>query len=338
MNETKYYAGLDIGGSTIKAMLIDGSGQQAGDLVEKRSLVHEGYQRTFAQLNKAVTALLENNSLGPDNLAGVGVDVPAASSNGVIWARANLGEDWPGVNIREEFSRFLGKPVFMTNDGSAAAYGEYALRPDLQSGLLLVAPGTGLGGGLILPGGQIYEGANGLALEIGHISVPFHEEGELPPCSCGRKGCVEAWVSLVAIRRQLKIELAKDEHADHPLNQGDISIYDKAFRLRDLAEEGDALAVEIFRKQAYILGYALGDQAHELDPGLIVFGGGLAETKFRDKYLEDVKEGFAERAWPIYLNSPIPPHVETTRFEWATGGDSAAALGVALKAREMILE
>ena len=72
------------------------------------------------------------------------------------------------------------------------------------------------------------------------------------------------------------------------------------------------------------------------DPGLVVVGGGLAETEgFRDDYMEWIKEGFRERAWPIYVNSPIEPERETTRFEWARGGDSAAALGVAFTAREM---
>jgi glucokinase len=222
----------------------------------------------------------------------------------------------------------------MTNDGNAAAIGEYAVRKKHFGSLLLVAPGTGLGGGFVLPGGRAWEGANGLALEVGHISIPHREEdGSLPQCSCGKFGCLEAWVSLVALRRRVAVELAKPEHAAHPLNDGS-PVEEKAFRLREFAEKGDALATGIFRQQGNLLGYGLADLVRVFDPGLVVIGGGLAETAFRDQYLEWVREGFRERAWPVYLTSPIDPSVTTTHFEWAVGGDSAAALGVAFSARD----
>jgi predicted NBD/HSP70 family sugar kinase len=224
----------------------------------------------------------------------------------------------------------------MTNDGNAAALGEYALRHKHIGSLLLVAPGTGLGGGLVMPGGRGYEGTNGLALEIGHISVPFREDdGELPTCSCGLKGCVEAWVSLVALRRRLSLELAKPQWAAHPLNSPEIPVEEKAFKLRNFAEQGDALAVQIFKQQGFILGYGIADMVRTLDPGLVVIGGGLAETSFRDQYMTWISEGFADRAWPVYRFSPLDSSKVTTTFEWAIGGDAAAAIGMAYTAQEL---
>ncbi|MFT5189045.1 MAG: glucokinase [Verrucomicrobiales bacterium] len=332
-NKSKgYSAGLDIGGTTIKAMLVDSAGDQVGELVEVQSRVDEGYTKTFGQLKEALGAILKGGGLGMDDLAVIGLDVPAPCSNGVIWGKANLSPDWVGTNIREAFSAMIGKPVFMTNDGNAAAFGEFLMRPNLKSGLLFVAPGTGLAGGLVLPGGYMYEGANGLAMEIGAIAVPFREGSKLPEDANGREGSLEAWVSLIAIRRQLEAKLKSKRYQSHPLNQGNLTIKEKAFKLRDFAEEGDGLALEIFRKQAQVLGFALGDQCSELDPGMIVIGGGLAETKFRDWYLQEVRRGFQRRASPFYQQSPIPPHEPTTRFEWAIGGDAAAAFGVARKA------
>jgi len=330
-----YFAGLDVGGTTVKAVLVDREGEAAGEIVEVRSLVKEGYEATFRQMELALDQLLSQVGAGRSELSGVGIDVPAPSSDGVVWGQANLAPDWVGTHLRERFSaRLGGLPVYMTNDGNAAALGEYAVRREHHGGLLLAAAGTGLGGGLVLPGGEPYEGANGLALEIGHISVPHREEdGELPRCSCGLRGCLEAWVSLVALRRRVAIELAKDEHRDHPLNDGS-PVEEKAFRLRDYAEQGDVLALAIFRQQAGILGYGLADLVRVFDPGLVVLGGGLAETGFRDRYLEWVVEGFRERAWPMYERSVIEPERETTRFEWARGGDAAAAVGVAFVARE----
>lgn len=334
--ENAYFAGLDVGGTTIKSILVDVRGDTVGEMVEVRSLVKDGYEATFGQLELAMRELATGAGVAVSNIGGIGLDVPAPSSDGVIWGKANLAEDWVGRDIRDRFSARIGVPVYMTNDGNAAALGEYAVRRKHLGGLLFVAPGTGLGGGLVLPGGRAYEGANGLALEVGHITVPFLEDdGELPRCSCGLVGCAEAWVSLVALRRRLSFELAKEEWSEHPLALSDASVEEKAFQLRDHASEGDPLATKIFEQQGMILGYALADLVRVFDPGLVVIGGGLAEASFRDKYLEWVMEGFDSRAWPVYRRSPLDADKLTTRFEWATGGDAAAALGMAFTAREM---
>jgi predicted NBD/HSP70 family sugar kinase len=335
-NDSSYFVGLDIGGTTVKAVLVNHLTEQAGPLAEVRSLVKDGYEATFGQLDQAIDQLAAAAGIERSAIAGIGLDVPAPSSDGVIWGRANLGEDWVGTDIRGKLSARTGVPVFMTNDGNAAALGEYALRRKHFGSLMLVAPGTGLGGGLVLPGGRSYEGANGMALEVGHISVPFREDdGDLPVCSCGLKGCAEAWVSLVALRRRLRLELAKPEWAGHPLNEGDTPVEEKAFRLREFAEKGDALAVQIFKQQGFILGYAIADLVRVFDPGLVVIGGGLAETSFRDQYMAWIQEGFVERAWPVYRNSPLDPDKVTTQFEWALGGDAAAAIGMAYTAHEL---
>jgi predicted NBD/HSP70 family sugar kinase len=332
----EYFVGLDIGGTTIKSMLVDQDGETVGEMLEVRSHVDEGFRRTFGQLIAAVDGLCGANGLGRGQVAGVGLDVPAPCCDGVIWSKANLAQDWVGVNIAEEFEKEIGVPLFMTNDGNAAAAGEYAVRPDHTGSLLLAAPGTGLAGGLVLAGGRIYEGANGLSLEVGHNSVPFREDdGSLPECTCGQTGCVEAWVSLMALRRRLGLELKKEKWAGHVLNKDGAAIAEKAFRLRDLAQAGDELAIEIFKQQGFIFGHALADLARLFDPGLMVIGGGLAESSFRDQYLEWIMEGFESRAWPIYLKSPINPEQVTTDFQWAMGGDSAAALGMAFAARMM---
>jgi len=336
MSKAKHFAGLDIGGSTIKSVIINSSGDQVGPIVEVKSHVKDGYQATFKQLEAALDELTHNAGINRDDIGGIGLDVPAPSSNGVIWGKANLGDDWVGTDICSELNKHLNIPIHMTNDCNAAAVGEYAIRHKHLGGLLLVAPGTGLGGGFVLPGGKLYEGANGLALEVGHISVPFTEDdGSLPACTCGLKGCLEAWVSLVALRRRLHLELQKPKWQDHPLNTPDLTIEEKAFKLRTLAENGDALSIQLFKQQGFILGYGIADLVRTFDPGLVVIGGGLAEAKFRDDFLNWIRDGFADRAWPIYRHSPIDPEKETTRFEWAEGGDAAASIGMAYTAREL---
>lgn len=336
MSKPKHYIGLDVGGSTIKAVIVGSKGEQVGPIIEVKSFVKNGYEATFGQLDVAIGELCGNSGVTNEDIGGIGLDVPAPSSNGVIWGKANLGEDWVGTDICSKLKERTGIPVTMTNDCNAAAVGEYAIRNKHIGSLLLVAPGTGLGGGFVLPGGKLYEGTNGLALEIGHITVPFTEDdGILPDCTCGLRGCMETWVSLVALRRRLTLELRKPEWENHCLNTPDSDIVEKAFQLRTLAENGDALAIQLFKEQGFKLGYGLADVVRTLDPGLVVLGGGLAEARFRDQFLDWVKEGFTERAWFVYRHSPVEPEKVTTRFEWAEGGDAAASIGMAYTAREL---
>ena len=333
---SNYFAGLDIGGTTVKCLLVDATGKEAGGIVEVRSHVKDGYRRTFEQMQSAMVQLAENAGVSVDQIAAVGVDVPAPCSNGVVWGKANLGDDWVGTDIRGEFSELTGKPVFMTNDCNAAAYGEWMYRPGHEGGLLYVAPGTGLGGGMVLSGGILFEGTNGLAMEAGDLSVPRTEDGEWPVDGRGRKACLEGWVSLMALRRQLGKALERPENAGHPLAVSDAPIEEKAFQLRDYAEDGDALAREIFALQANVLGHGLADLASILDPGLMTIGGGLSETSFRDWFIEEVRKGFAERAMAPYRRCPLPPHHPTTLIEWAIGGDGSAAYGSARKAMDLV--
>ena len=333
---SNYYAGLDIGGSTIKCMLVNEEGKQVGEIIEVKSHVKEGYRITFQQMTGAVQDLVSAVGATANDIKAVGVDVPAPSSNGVVWGKANLGEDWVGTDIRGEFSKQIGKPVFMTNDCNAAAYGEWMYRLEHHGGLLYVAPGTGLGGGMVLPGGHLFEGTNGLAMEAGDLSVARTEDGNWPVDGRGRKSCMEAWVSLVALRRQLIRALQKPEYADHPLNKDEAPIEEKAFKVRDYAEDGDQLALDIFALQANVLGHGLADLASILDPGLVAIGGGLSEAGFRDWFIEEVRKGFAERAMKPYIQSPLPPHTPTTVIEWAIGGDYAAAYGSARKAMDVV--
>ncbi|MYD61780.1 MAG: ROK family protein, partial [Gemmatimonadetes bacterium] len=152
---------------------------------------------------------------------------------------------------------------------------------------------------------------------------------------CGLTGCAEAWVSLMALRRRLGIELTQDKWRDHALNAVGASIEEKAYQLRDYAENDDPLAVSLFKEQAFILGYAIANWVRLFDPGLVVIGGGLSEASFRDRYMAWVIEGFKDGSWPIYLENPFDTQAVSTQFEWARGGDSAAALGMAFVASEV---
>lgn len=99
-----FFAGLDIGGTTVKSVLVNAEGDPVGDMVEVRSHVKNGYEATFAQLEVALDQLTSAAGISRDQIGGIGLDVPAPSSEGVIWAQANLGSDWVGTNVRDRFS------------------------------------------------------------------------------------------------------------------------------------------------------------------------------------------------------------------------------------------
>ena len=100
-----YYAGLDIGGTTIKAMLVDSAGKQVGNIVEVRSLAGKGHRKTFGQLKKALASLCKNAKITEKAVGAIGLDVPAPCSDGVIWDKANMAADWLGVNVRDTFAK-----------------------------------------------------------------------------------------------------------------------------------------------------------------------------------------------------------------------------------------
>ena len=144
-SDARCFAGLDIGGTSVKSILVDASGNLLGDMVEVASRVKDGYEATFEQLEEALLLLTDRAGRRQSDIAGIGLDVPAPSSSGVIWVQANLGADWVGTNIRGKFSARAGVPVYMTNDGNAAAAGEYAARPDCDCGAFAYRAWNGSG-------------------------------------------------------------------------------------------------------------------------------------------------------------------------------------------------
>src|SRR5690554_5211030 len=103
-NNARYYIGLDIGGTTVKSVMVDDRAEQVGALVEVRSQVKDGYEATFRQLDEAIDRLTQQAGVSRGQVGGIGLDVPAPSSDGVVWGRANLGEDWVGTDIRGKLS------------------------------------------------------------------------------------------------------------------------------------------------------------------------------------------------------------------------------------------
>jgi len=291
--------GVDNGGTTNNGTVLDSSGRFLLDqMAEVPSNVRQGPDKAIQSLVACVEQVLRLTGVPVASVLAVGLDTPGpASADGVISSKGatNFGDaGWGGFDIRSALAERLGLPVIYNNDGNAAAlyahhvrFGAEARRYSSVSAIV----GTGLGGGLI-EAGRVIKGAAGMAGELGHVPIPMDgllDPGQpAPACNCGQWGDAESIASLTGIQKNLlPYWLSRYEHhelAGLPL--------DKAAKLvRRYGEEGDELALTIFRQQAIALGRLLTIAANFFDPAEYFLGGGVVEAtpRFRDWFLDAVR-------------------------------------------------
>lgn len=202
----KYYMGLDVGGTFIKGVIIDENGQILieGDIP---TVTGEG-------LADSIETLADRLVLGANkvfsSLSGVGVCCPGMidTQNGKVIFAGNLNlKNYPlGKILKEKF----GVPVKVCNDANAAALGEAKFGAGKNySDSLLITLGTGVGGGIVI-GGKLFEGNKSAGAEIGHMVI---ERGG-HKCTCGRRGCFEAYCSARALTEKTKREMEEDTSSD----------------------------------------------------------------------------------------------------------------------------
>ncbi len=259
--------GVDVGGTKIAAGVVDESGviidqtrvpTPADDPKELRAKIAE----------------LAGELAGRHDVVAVGVGAAGFvnAERTALYFSAHVG--WGTEPVTDILQDSLGMPVTLENDGNAAAWAEYVYGagqgvPDQ----LMVAIGTGIGGGLLL-GGEIYRGGHGVAGEIGHLGlVP---QGRL--CECGRHGCFEEYASGSSLQRMAR-EAAADGSAPALLAAagGDPTAVTGA-QVTELAEAGEAEAIELFDKLAEPLGIGISTLVSILDPTVVVLGGGVSEA------------------------------------------------------------
>ena len=191
--------GIDIGGTSIKVGMFSTEGElQAATKIPTGEITSEA---AFAVVTEGLKKLLEDNGAVPEDVIGVGLDVPGpVDDDGKVGMLANIELDPEGLQaaIKRTFPR---ANLAFVNDANAAALGELwqGTAKDVNS-FVLVAIGTGVGGGVVT-GGKIVSGAFGAGGEIGHITVNREETGS---CGCGRQGCLEQYASASGIVRVYK--------------------------------------------------------------------------------------------------------------------------------------
>lgn len=295
---TRYLAGIDIGGTHIKVMIVDQAYKPLGQAkhpTEPTSAAHlvqiiiDTVQRALAEAQGK-----------PADLQGVGVGVP-----GQVDRRSGMVRHAVNLNIRQfalanALSERLGCPVKIDNDVTMAAVGAYQfLNPQSIKNFCYVNIGTGVSAGILLDG-HVHRGQNDMAGEIGHMVIV--DNGRI--CPCGNLGCLEAYVSGPAVGSAGQAALDRgiqSAMADYqqPLSASDVY---------QAAGAGDAAALTIVQEVGRYLGRALQNLMMAYDVGQIVLGGGV--TRSGPRFLQPLLEEWHRQADRSPLaKMMLQPHV-----------------------------
>jgi glucokinase len=266
------YVGIDVGGTAIKAGLLDETG----------SLLESSKTPTPADsLDDLVETLLQcvEEVRSRTSISGIGIGIPGLRS-----ARTRTIETSPhipclaGVNLEDLIQQKTRMPVITENDANAGAYGEWACGAarGLQH-MAYITLGTGLGCGLVMSG-KMFRGASGYAGELGHTVI----EAGGRQCACGSRGCLETRVSATGI-----VETARERGMPESLT---------AKSVHREATLGNQTARAVFEETGRLLGIACSNLINLLNLQMIVVGGGVMASG--DLLLEPARQEAAKRAFP----------------------------------------
>ncbi len=267
-----FYVGIDLGGTNIAGGVLDENLK-----IIKKGSVPTGGSRHYSAIVKdmamLIKKLLVQAGVSDSEVDSIGIGSPGTCDRekGVLLYTNNI--NFNDVPLRAEMQKYIQLPVYIENDANCAALGESmagAARGVPDS--ITVTLGTGVGGGIILDE-KVYTGFNGMAGEIGHIVIKH--KGEL--CTCGRKGCWEAYASATALIRQT-INAAK-EHPESIINRlvdGDLSRVD-AKTAFDAMRQDDAVGKRIVNEYISYVGEGIVDLINIFQPSRLVLGGGISK-------------------------------------------------------------
>ena len=270
----KYSIGVDLGGTNLRVAVMRQEGTLT-DSIALRTRLQEGRDTVVADMCAAISALQQRqNGSGACVGIGVGTPGPLELPAGILRRPPNL-PGWDGFDVRRAIESRLHQPILLDSDANVAALAEARFGAGKRFGvdsLCMLTLGTGVGNGIVL-NGRVWQGANGMAGEAGHISVV--PDGM--PCGCGSRGCLELYASATGLRRMALESIAAAHQPESALAR--LAQSNLEFQARDvakLAEAGDAQAQAIFTEMGRCLGLTLAALVNTLNLPLYVLGGGSA--------------------------------------------------------------
>ena len=264
--------GVDIGGTFVKLYVMN----ERGEIIRKEKM-ETSYEHGAEGFLKQIAAFVNQiKTQHPDQKVAVGVGAPGDVDNqrGVLRYNPNLKfkdvDDWPLADILQKHT---GIRPYVANDATLAAWGVYeSFLKREGTNVLVITLGTGVGGGLIL-NKELYQGSNGTAGEIGHTKIASTKTG--PQCGCGARGCLEAFVGTIGIRRRVMEGIL--QHPQSILAQMVQKEQDFKIELVSrAAEQGCPLALKIWEDTGFFLGVGIANVVLVLDVDTVVLTGGVS--------------------------------------------------------------
>lgn len=321
-----FYAGIDLGGTNIKAALLDDLGRIVEFHTEPTHAAR-GPEDAAARMGRAVHTLAGRAGIATTDVARVGLgspgplDIPA----GTIVRAGNL-PGWDDFPLRDRVAAHAGCDVTFANDANAAGYGEYWVGSARgSSSLVLLTLGTGVGGGIII-GDLNVEGAHSHGSECGHIIVDPAPTARV--CPCGQPGHLEAYTSATSLKALAAEALAAGGTGSLAAAVAAGEALTPVVIARE-AGAGDALAMGVLMEAARWLGIGIVTFMHTIDPEAVVIGGamtfGREEHPVGRAFLERVREEVRRRTFPVLARR--------TSIRYASLGGDAGSIGAAGLAR-----
>ncbi|HAP78938.1 MAG TPA: glucokinase [Ruminococcus sp.] len=313
----KYYVGIDLGGTNIVAGVVDENYNIVATAKTKTNCPRP--EKDIADdMAKMALEAVKNANLTIDDIEWIGIGTPgiANSETGIIEYSNNLGfNNTPMVKYIQET---IDKPVFIENDANAAAYGEYvAGAAKGAKNAVCITLGTGVGAGVVIDG-KIYSGSNFAGAEIGHTVI----EVDGAECSCGRKGCFEAYSSATGLIRMTKEAIAENPDcimAKMAEEKGKVT----ARTSFDAMRAGDDIAKAVVDKYIKYLAAGITNTINIFQPDILCIGGGVCNEG--DPLLLPVKEIVKKEVYT--RNSPKNAEIVIAKLGNDAGIIGAAFLG-----------
>jgi len=275
----RYIIGVDLGGTNIVAgaMPLDGSREIA---MQTRPTLAEGgagavVDRIAEMIEKVLAQTIAETGAARSDFLGVGIGSPGPLNRekGIVIITPNLG--WKNFPLRDEVSKRVKLDATLDNDANCATLGEFWCGAAVGGrNVIGMTLGTGIGGGLILEG-KLYHGASDIAGEIGHTTIDYTGRR----CKCGNYGCLEAYASGPAIAERAREALRGDEGESIlvSLADGDPRKI-TAQTVYEASKRGDAIAREVVRETAHLLGAGVSNLLNIFNPDVVVLAGGVTQA------------------------------------------------------------
>lgn len=310
-----YYVGIDIGGTTIAAGIVDDKLNWIAKSETSTGQCFSG-DELIEKIVGIYNDLLSTHHITVDMICSVGIGVPGTANQvtGEVEDADNLGlGKYPFLTKIKERIR---TQVYMENDANTAALGEYQMGRFQAKSFFMVTLGTGIGGGYIVDG-KILTGINGALGEIGHMVIDYKGR----PCNCGRKGCFEQYASARALVRDAECEVRREKqgllwkkYIDNQYKLNGKLLFE-AYRMKD------ETACKIVENYISYLEIGITNIINILQPDILCFGGGISQAS--DCFMKQLQKCVQQNRYS--RNSD-----KNTEIIAASHGNEAGIMGAAL--------